>query len=365
MNKLIMSLFLSLAFFACEENEFKPQTIEEEIEKIAYPYLISGDRLGIAIGTYDNGTERFYSYGVKNIKNGGSIDINTIFEIGSISKTFTATAVASMHLNGELNLTDEVESFFEGKVNFTEPGNRKIELLHLANHTSALPREPNNINSQNSEQIFNDYSINDFYDFANNYELSRIVGSQCEYSNLGMGILGYILKEQRNTSYYELVQAEILSKLEMNVTSLRFGDTNTDNIAFGYVGNEPKGEMEFSEVFEGAGVLVSNMSDMMKYLKAQFSDTGSLLSQAIQLTHQKTSESDIEDNGIGLSWYLTELSDGQNIIWHNGGTIGYSSFIGFNKNTRKGVVVLMNSRNNYNTGEVNMGYEILKALNKY
>ena len=73
----------------------------------------------------------------------------------------------------------------------------------------------------------------------------------------------------------------------------------------------------------------------------------------------------ISGSDIGLAWVLTTLDDGQHILWHNGGTLSYNSFIGFNKSTGKGVIILMNTANSHYSGEVHFGYEVMRALNKY
>lgn len=366
MKYIIYLSLIVLAFISCTKVELNSQNISDEIEDIALPYIITGERVGMAIGTYDNEETNFYAYGVKNLDNGGTIDENTMFEIGSITKTFTAIALAKFHLQGQLSLDDELQKFFDDKVTIPTYDGKKITLKHMVNHTSSLPREPENLNPENEESYFDDYTIDDFYDFMNSYTLPRAIGSESEYSNIGMGILGYVLKESRSKSYIQLIKDEILSPLGMSNTVLRFEDLNTSNITQGYAGNQPMPQFTFSEVFEGAGVLCSNMTDMWKFIESQLKDSGNdLLNQAINLTHVKTTDKGTNNSYTGLAWFLTTLDDGQEVIWHNGGTISYNSFIGFNKSTGKGVVVLMNSANSNYSGEVKCGFEIMKALIKY
>jgi len=267
-------------------------------------------------------------------------------------------------LNGEIGIYDSIQNYFSDNINLPTLNEKHIQLYHLANHTSSLPREPNNIKNNNEETIFEDYSIEDFKSFINDYELSREIGSEYEYSNIGAGLLGYILKENQNKSYYQMIKDEILLPLGMSSTNTTIESSGTGNYTQGYVGNEKKPELQFSEMFEGAGVLTSNMSDMMKFLELQIVGNNSELIQAIELTHVKTADTD-EGDSIGLGWMLNDLNDGQDVVWHNGGTIAYSSFIGFNKSTGKGVVILMNSRNMYHNGEITMGFEILRTLNRY
>jgi len=132
------------------------------------------------------------------------------------------------------------------------------------------------------------------------------------------------------------------------------------------VGNEAKPQWLFSEVFEGAGVLKSNMTDMWKYLEAQLTESSSdaILHQAIKQTHITTSANDITESNTGLAWVITKLDDGQEVVWHNGGTLSQNSFIGFNKTSGKGVIILMNSSVE-GSGEIKLGWELLKAMHKH
>ncbi len=364
-NILILSI-ITFGLFGCDQEEINPRNLTEEINMIAKPYILSGERVGIAIGTYDNGITQFYSYGVKSLKDGGEIDENTMFEIGSITKTFTATLLAKLHLKGDVDMEDPLQQYFDGTIIVPKYNDQEIRLKQLANHTSSLPRLPSNI-GDNEATLFEEYDIEDFYSFINSYTLTRPIGSKSEYSNIGMGILGYVLKEQQNKTYFDLVRDEILIPLGMDETVLNFEEVNHTNVATGHVGSKQKTQMKFSEVFEGAGVLNSNISDMMSYLEAQLTThAGGELSTAMQMTHTKTNTYHTpEGSDIGLAWIVTKLEDGQEIHWHNGGTLSYNSFMGFNKSTGTGVVILMNSRNMHYSGEVNFGFELMTALNKY
>jgi len=363
-TNILILIITSIIITSCEKDEIKPTDLASEIESLAMPYIVSGERTGIAIGTYDNGKTNFYSYGVKHLEDGGEIDENTLFEIGSISKTFTTTVLAKYHIQEQLNLSDPMQDFMPTGIQIPEHSGNQIQLLHLANHRSSLPRLPDNLNTD-GEQAFGDYTISDFKNFINSYTLPRAIDSEAEYSNIGFGMLGYLLKETQGQTYFQMLEEEILNPLGMENTVLHLADANTSNIAQGYVGSEEMPELLFSEVFEGAGVLCSNMNDMWKYLEAQLINQGDDLHEAIQLTHEYKGASDIKDSDIGLAWVLTPLNDGQNIIWHNGGTIAYSTFIGFNKITNKGVIILMNSANNHYSSEIYLGYEMMKTLHKH
>ncbi len=356
---------LLLILTSCKKELETPQNIQEEIDNIIMPYIISGNRVGVAVGVYDNGETNFFSYGTKNLEDGGEIDENTMFEIGSITKTFTTIMLAKLSLEGVVSMDDAIQQFFPSNVSIPSYGEEQIRLINLANHSSSLPRMPDNIDDNAGNEISYTYLENDLFDFLNNYSLTTPIGGKGEYSNIGMGILGYILKNENNTTYNELLRDGIFVPLNMNSTVLDYENISTDNIAQGYDGNTEQEESLFSEVFEGAGAIKSNIPDMLKYLEATLSEDSDSLFLAMQQAHIKTIETEGNDSEIGLGWFIETIDDGQEIVFHDGGTAGFNSFIAFNKDTKKGVIILLNTNVGFAGGQIDIGKEIMGILNKY
>lgn len=318
---------------------------------------------GIAVGIFDNGKVTYYAFGVANLETGEPVTSKTVFEIGSVTKTFTTVVTALLSLQGKLKFTDKAQAYLPATMVLPEKNGKAITLEHLATARSGLPRMPMNFSPEDPANPYIDYRQNDLTGFISHAELAREPGSQYEYSNLGMGLLGFILTQIENKPYGRLVHEHILQPLNMMDTRVS-GQLREQAVATGYSGIQPVKAWTWDDqsVLTGAGGLVSTAEDMMKFLTAnlQASSKSSALDKAFVLTHQP--RADAGKMQIGYGWHIR---DGE-IVWHNGGTGGFRSFAGFSKANNKAVVVLTNS----NTGADDLGFHLLdskyelKALKK-
>src|SRR5208283_4407870 len=119
-----------------------------------------------------------------------ALDGDTVFEIGSITKVFTALLLADMAQRGEVALTDPVSKYLPKGVKMPGRNGHAIMLQDLATHTSGLPRLPSNMKPKDFMNPYADYTPELLYQFLSSYELPRDPGSKWEYSNLGAGLLG-------------------------------------------------------------------------------------------------------------------------------------------------------------------------------
>lgn len=360
MRFIHLFLLLSITVAACE----KPQVasgLHEEVDQIIKPYIYSGSRVGVAVGIYNNGVESSYFYGTKDLEKGEFIDEYTLFEIGSITKTFTSAILAEMEMENKLTRDDELQAFLPADVNVPVFSGKPIRLIHLSNQTSALPYMPDNFDQSQIPPPFDTYSDTDMFSYLNGLELTREPGEKYEYSNTGPGILGYVLAAMDSLTYAEMIRERILEPLGMNSTLIDFNEANNDNIAVGFLGNMIMDQWLFSEIFIGSAGLKSNLNDMMKYLRANLGEKEDTLHRALQETHKRTFSGEYD---MGMSWFISKLDDGQVITWHNGGTGGYSAVIGFNLTDKKGVVILTNTQSGQEN-EIIIAREIMEALAKY
>src|ERR1019366_1761572 len=155
----------------------------------------------------------FYSYGSRDIDRDDPVDENTVFEIGSITKTFTTLLLSDMVLRGELALTNLLQDFLPAGVQAPKYGDQAIQLAHLASHVSGLPRMPTNFAPANILNPFADYGDQQMFEFLNTYRLPRAPGSLYEYSNYGMGLLGNVLSRFKGIGYEQLVRERVLTVL--------------------------------------------------------------------------------------------------------------------------------------------------------
>jgi CubicO group peptidase (beta-lactamase class C family) len=351
----LLTIIVLTLFESCNKED-TVQTLDQKIEQIVKSHIVFGRTPGVAVGTYHNGIGKNYFFGTKNLSTGEPIDEFTIFEIGSVTKTFTALLFASYVIESNLNLTDTIDGYFPQNITVPSKDGVHIKFVNLLNHTSGLPYMPDNLPSDLSVA---DYSEVDLAAFFNGYELNSAPGTEYCYSNLGMGLAGYLVSNIFSTSYNQLLNEKIFSLMEMNYTSCDSASLLTSNFAQGYYGNQPVGFRQWSDIFAPAGAILSNLHDMMIYLKQNMEFENSSLSDALSLTKTSTFEIN-EHQHIGLGWNIIINDDNSNIYWHNGGTKGFSSFIAYNSSTQNGVVVLINS---YCFGEQNIiGIEVLNLL---
>ncbi len=297
--------------------------------------------MGLVVATLELGKPpRIYTAGISGV-GGLPLDGNTIFEIGSITKVFTATILADMVRKGEVSLDDPVGKFLPARVRVPERNGKKITLLDLATQSSGLPRLPNNINPADVTNPYADYTVTQLYEFLSSYVLPRDIGSQYEYSNLGMGLLGHALALRAGKSYEALVKERILTPLDMRESGITLTPTMKNHMAQGFNALGTPVPLWDFPTLTGAGALRSSASDMLKFLAANMDSSSVPTGQAMAMA-QAPRKPIGENNSIGLAWNIVELH-GTPVTWHNGGTGGYRTFIGMDLQHHRGVIVMANS----------------------
>ncbi|WP_462252473.1 serine hydrolase [Ekhidna sp.] len=337
MIRTIKSILLLIATISISHAQWDLSTELKESLKLR---IENGENTGIVIGLIDENGVAYYSYGVKSLKTNEPVDENSVFEIGSISKTFTGILLAEQVKRGKMNLDDPIQKYLPDGVTAPTRNGESIMLVHLSNHTSGLPSLPSNFSPEDQTNPFADYSVEQMFEFLNTYELTRDIGSQYEYSNYAVGLLGHILAESGSTTYEELMIEKIAKPLGLKNTRITLNDDMKSELAKGHVYHFEVKNWDLPTL-AGAGAIRSTATDMIKYLSYNMGIKSSKLSKAMELSHQNTRTANAQPI-VGLGWHRM-ISDGVEIIWHNGGTGGYKTFAGFTSDGKKGVVVLSNS----------------------
>ncbi len=296
--------------------------------------------IGIVVATIERGKPpKIFSAG--SSASAAPLDGNTVFEIGSITKTFTSALLADMVQRGEVRLDDPVSKFLPAAVHVPQRGGKQITLLDLATQSSGLPRLPNNMSPANALNPYADYSVQQLYDFLSHYELTRDIGSQFEYSNLGVGLLGHTLALHAGKSYEALLTERILEPLGMHETRITLTPEMREHLAVGHASNGTVMQNWDLPTLAGAGALRSTANDMTKFLATNLDSTAGRVARALAVAHVPLRGAGSDQMKIGLVW-LTLNQFGTPLVWHNGGTGGYHSFIGFDPAKGRGVIVLAN-----------------------
>lgn len=256
-----------------------------------------------------------------------------IFEIGSITKVFTSTVLASLVEDKKIKLTNEINSYYP----FGFKDNIKIRFENLANHTSGLPRLPQNLDLSNETNPYKNYGQSKIDEYLKSLlKLENTPSKKYTYSNLGAGLLGYTLGISQKTSLQELLQRRIFDKYKMTNSFTSSQNLNNKLVK----GLNTKGEFvsnwDFDVLFGGGGIL-STTEDLAKFAIAQFNPKN----KELVLTRQPTF--DINENmRIGLGWHLLKSESGKDLIWHNGGTGGYTSSMVLNIEDKTALIILSN-----------------------
>ena len=333
-STLLLLLFLSLGSYG-QSSSTLPDDVVKSIDK----RIEQGLNTSIVVGVLDKDGSHYYNFGTKTNK-GTAVNEHTIYEIGSISKVFTAILLAQQASDGKLKVDDPIKSYLPSQVKVPTRGTTEITFGHLSDHTSALPRMPSNMTPINPANPYADYTVDQMYSFLSGYELTRDVGSGYEYSNLAQGLLGNILSLKAGVPYETLLTKTIAAPLGMKETKITLDEKMKKNLAIGHDAGVEVANWDLPTL-AGAGAIRSSSHDMLKFLATNLNVIKNSLQPAMSKTHQVRHDK-AGSMRVGLGWHIAKGKEGD-VIWHNGGTGGYRAFAGFVKETGVGVVVLTNS----------------------
>jgi serine-type D-Ala-D-Ala carboxypeptidase/endopeptidase len=307
--------------------------------------------VGIVAGVIDPAGRRVVAYGKLAAGDTRTPDGDTVFEIGSVTKVFTALLLADMVARGEVALDDPVSKYLPQEVRMPRRGSRDITLQDLATHTSGLPRLPSPFTPKNPANPYADYSVEDLYRFLSSHELRRDIGSQYEYSNLGGGLLGHVLARRAGMDYESLVRARITGPLGMNDTRIALTPEMRARLACGHNDRlAPVANWDLPTL-AGAGALRSTVNDLLKFLAVPLGDPNRPLAKAMSAMLAVRRPTGAPTLEIALGWHVAKRG-GREIVWHNGGTGGYRSIVAFDPVARAGVVVLSNTFTNAGVDDI-------------
>jgi serine-type D-Ala-D-Ala carboxypeptidase/endopeptidase len=194
---------------------------------------------------------------------------STIFNIDSITKTFTTLVLADMVKQGIVNLNDPIEKYLPSNVKVPQYNGTKITLEDLATHTSGLPFLPSNIWLNNTVGNINpNYNSTQLYQGLSNTTLLSEPGTKFLYSDFGMGLLGHILSVKAGVPYEHLVKDRILDVLGMNDTKINLSENDIKRFTVGHVDGSEIETPKIPDVIAGAGPFRSTANDLLKYLSA-------------------------------------------------------------------------------------------------
>lgn len=335
-------------------NLMRNQT-DKKIDSAVRPYIQKTNAVGVSIGILRNGVISTYNYGETKQGNNKLPGANTLFEIGSITKTFTATLLAYYANDGKVKLSDPITLYLPDSVSV----NRELQgitLQMLSNHTSGLPRLPDNLVNHSLDPLnpYRDYRKQDLFAYLQTCKLASKPGEKYAYSNLGVGLLGAILEQVSGKAFEQMVEGVICKPLGMSSTAQHLDLLLKQRFVTVYNENGKETPAWDFGILAPCGSLRSTVNDLLIYAKANMTVANTKLSKAIELTHRSTFDKDIK---LGLGWHIIKIGNAE-YYFHNGGTYGCSSFLVFNPEKKFAVVVLSNCGASIDA----VGGEIVKSL---
>ncbi len=360
-----------VVYVVCQQVRYKhladTHALKGQVEAMGTEYVSKRRNAALVIGVLQRGNRYIEGFGQINSANATPPNGQTLFEIGSVTKVFTALTLAKMANDGVVELDDPISRLLPEGVACPQKNGRQITPRHLATHTAGLPRLPDNFDAtvKDGHNPYATYKAADLYQSLQTVRLASEPGKKSAYSNYGFGLLGHLLELKAGKPYQELVKQTVCAPLAMSNTVIDLSSEQKTRLT---PGHDPKGAPVTNWVFDvlaGCGAFYSDAEDLLKFIEANLNPPASALSNALaeaQKFHFKEFS-----GGVGLGWQIQEPLEGQILQhWHNGGTGGYVSFVGFDKAAQVGVVILSNYGDAWagDTSVDRIGMQILKFAPK-
>jgi CubicO group peptidase (beta-lactamase class C family) len=330
------------------------------VHQLAQVFFKKATAPGLIVGISQGDRQFYYGYGHADQATLQPFTATTVFEAGSITKTFLAHLLFRLEAEGKLRSSDLITKYLPDSV-AQNPALKGIRLMDLANHTSGLPRLPDNMEKvpgYEMMQPYKNYSAGYLYAFLKTAALNK--PGKYDYSNLGWGLLGTILASISQQSLETLLQQYLFAPLQMNDSWMQ-NTKREQKMATGYFNKKPAAFWQF-DALAGAGAIKTTATDMLRYLEAHWGVTGNKAYDEVVKTITKPSATVAANLHIGYGWHI--LNDaGRALYWHNGGTYGFSTFVAFEPQSRTALVLAANGFNN-NSFADKMAIELMKSLVK-
>jgi CubicO group peptidase (beta-lactamase class C family) len=312
---------------------------------------------GIIVGVLDAKGRRVLAHGRADAADDHPLDGDSIFDVGSLTKLFTALILADMVVRGEVVMSDPLARYLPPEAHVPDFAGKPIALLDLVTYSPGLPGWPSDMPPLSPDKPFPDYSSNRLYKTLSATKLDAAPGTRYVYSNFGYGLLALALSRRAGMDFESLVVTRVCKPLGMESTRIALSPALEKRVA---PGHGPKQERVTSwtlpPAFAGAGAFRSTANDLLKFLAAAMGSSRTSLAPAFAAMLKIERPGDKPDTRVGAGWFITTAHDDR-LVWKDGGVLGYASFLGYSTANRKGVVVLINAM----TGTVNLGKHLLDA----
>ena len=329
-----------------------PRTIQQQVDSIQKAEGLQG----LFVAVMKNGKKDYYGAGFAIPDSKTRFDSATLFEIGSISKTFTGYVLESVLRESGMSDSLSILPFLPDSVQKNK-ALQSITFYSLLNHSSGLPRLPDNMDLiSNPTAPYDNYTAKNLFAYLKTCTPQPTGGSS--YSNLGAGLAGVLAQRISGKSYEDLLQKYIFNPFKIPQHRDATIKSNL-NKAQGYF-SDTESPYWFADILAPAGGLKCSADELLSYLQHIITPINTLSAQIIEKLLTPTIR--ISENvSVCRVWHTLETKGKPRIYWHNGGTYGFSSFAGFIEKENKAVVVVINQFNK-NRISYALGFTLLKQL---
>lgn len=319
----------------------------QKINNISDSLLTNPEFKSISLGVIVN--DKTYKIHKGLLRNGKPPNDRTIYEIASLTKTFTGTLLAHAIVENKVKLDDDIRKFFPGKYPNLEFGGQPITFRHIVTHQSGLPNMfPNKMEIFNNanwdklpfeiNELQKDYTKSKFFNDLSIVKLDTLPGTKFIYSNVGAVLLGYILENVYQDTFDNLVKDKILRPLKMSNTETRISKIEKKYLAVGQNANMIEMPFRVEKDMNSEGGMVSTVGDMIKYMSYNLKENDAIVSTV----HQQLWNGKFGDFEAGLFWQIYKDGDKPDKIFQNGGAYGTSSWMTLIPERNIGVFIITN-----------------------
>jgi serine-type D-Ala-D-Ala carboxypeptidase/endopeptidase len=322
--------------------------LDQAVDAAATTFFSDRCHVGLSIAITDRGRRHFYDYGTVSKAAPRLPTPRSLYEIGSVTKTFTGVLAAKALIEGKMSLDNDFREYLHGTYPNLQLNGKPITLRTLASHTSGMPRDiPNNDYLFHGKPDFDKlpylllerekgYDRRRYLDELHEVQLASEPGAKMSYSNIGLKLIGFGLETVTGLDFDRLLARDITHPLKMTDTALMLSQSQRSRLAQGYL---PGGSPAPNTLPNAgaAGGLISSAEDMVKYAEWQLDERNPVIARA----HQPIWGTP-ENFAVGLIWDIGRTADGERRLWHSGGVYGMSSQLILFPDSQQGYVLLAN-----------------------
>lgn len=309
--------------------------------------LARTDLDAVSLGVIFNG--KTYTVHKGNLVDGSQPDNASLYEIASLTKTFTGTLLAAAISEGKVAIDDDIRQYLEDDFPNLQYEGQPITFRHLATHTSGIPRmfpdRPGLFDNADFDKL--PFEINEMQEGYSKVEfmaalsaivLDTIPGVNLSYSNAGANLVGYLLENIFDKFYETLLSEKILKPASMNQTSIIYEQIDQTQLAIGQSFNKVPMPVRAQKEMNAEGGIFSSTEDMIKYMQLHLDPTNQMAS----ISQQPLWDGRYGDYEAGIFWQIFKDGDNPDRIFQNGGAYGTSSWMTLIPETQTGIFIITN-----------------------